>query len=174
MKRINWLFVLVDKGKPTQRWLIKIRSIQQLIAYYNEISNAKQKKEDLDIQKHNKKSDKKIDVHQASLHTNDTNLDEQMKALATNKEIYLDSNGNWTTEPQKEYNFLYRKYPAFPNFTKKDISIKSFNDGVHSYARIGDLEVREGDKIKWDTYDEAYEACLKIIGQNDDEEEEQK
>lgn len=169
MKKINWLFVLVDKGKPTQRWLIKIRSIQQLIAYYNEISDAKQQKSDLDIQKHNKKNDKKIDVQQASQHTNDNSLDEQMKALATNQQLYIDSDGKWTTEPQTEDNFLYRKYPAFPNFTKKDISIKSFNDGVHSYARIGDLEVREGDKIKWDTYEEAYEACMKIIGQNGDE-----
>ena len=54
-------------------------------------------------------------------------------------------------------NFLYRKFLEFPHFTEDDIVIKSFNDGTHSYARLGDLEVREGDVVKWDTFDEAYQ-----------------
>ena len=34
---MNWLFVLVDKGTSEQRWLLKIRNLQQLVAYHQAI-----------------------------------------------------------------------------------------------------------------------------------------
>lgn len=155
---MNWLFVLVDKGKPSQRWLLKIRSLPQLIAYHQEISMA-----NTDLPDDNVNRIKNFDLEKASLHTGDETLDEQLKAITNGKTIYYNENGEWSTGPFEESNFLYRKFLQYPMFTEDDIVIKSFNDGTHSYARMADLEVREGDTVKWDTFDEAYQACLRII-----------
>jgi hypothetical protein len=158
---MNWLFVLVDKGTSRQRWLLKIRNLQQLIAYHQAIRLAGTGLKD-DISNRIKN----VDLEHASHHTSDEDLDRQFIAITRQKNIYYDADGNWSTDEHVADNFLYRKFLEFPHFTEDDIAIKSFNDGTHSYARLGDLEVREGDVVKWDTFDEAYQACLRIIGQS--------
>lgn len=155
---MNWLFVLVDKGTPKQRWLLKIRTLPQLVAYHQEVFMA-----NTDLPEDNAYRIKDLDLDAARKNTGDDELDKQYIAIGQGKTIYYNSKGEWDTEEHQSSNFLYRKFLEFPNFTVDDISIKSFTDGTHSYAHMKDLEVREGDTIKWDTYEEAYRACLRII-----------
>lgn len=51
---------------------------------------------------------------------------------------------------------VWRKDLVFPSYVSHDIRIKRFDDGRHYYAFIGDMQVKDGDRVKWDTYDEAY------------------
>jgi hypothetical protein len=51
----------------------------------------------------------------------------------------------------------------FPKYHEQDIHIARFPDGQHYYAYIGDMQVRDGDILKWDTYDEAFAQAQKYI-----------
>ena len=57
----------------------------------------------------------------------------------------------------------------FPDFKRHQIRVKSFPGGDHFYAYIGDMQVRDGDILKWDTYDEAYNQALSILDENEKE-----
>ena len=61
----------------------------------------------------------------------------------------------------KTIGFVRKKELVFPSYYDTDIRIKRFPDGEHYYAYIGDAQVRDGDIVKWDTYDEAYEQALR-------------
>ena len=37
--------------------------------------------------------------------------------------------------------------------------------GEHYYAYIGNMQVRDGDILKWNTYEEAYSKALEYISQ---------
>lgn len=62
--------------------------------------------------------------------------------------------------------FVNRKEMLWPDYKQSDISITQFPGGTHWYVRINDFEVRENDKIKWDTYEEAYEIAKKFVKEN--------
>ena len=36
--------------------------------------------------------------------------------------------------------------------------------GQHYYAYVGDMQVRGGDVLKWNTYDEAYIRACALVG----------
>ena len=64
----------------------------------------------------------------------------------------------------------YRDKLVFPNYTQEDIKIKTFqlldyreNYNYHYYAYLGNLQIKDGDKVKWDTYKEAYDFAKQFI-----------
>ena len=59
--------------------------------------------------------------------------------------------------------FVRRKELVFPNFKRDEIRIKKFPNGEHYYAYIDDMQVRDGDTLKWNTYEEAYNQALSMI-----------
>lgn len=59
--------------------------------------------------------------------------------------------------------FVRRKELVFPDFKREDIRIKQFKDGTHWYAYIGDMQVRDGDTLKWNTREEAYNRALAMV-----------
>ena len=56
--------------------------------------------------------------------------------------------------------FCRRKSLVFPDFKKSDIRIQKYDCGSHYYAFVGDMQVRDGDRLKWNTYEEAYRLSL--------------
>lgn len=46
---------------------------------------------------------------------------------------------------------------------KNDIRIKKFPYGNHYYAYIGDMQVKDGNIIKWNTYEDAHRAALSVL-----------
>lgn len=52
---------------------------------------------------------------------------------------------------------------VFPNYTESDIRIKQFDGGNHYYAYIGDMQLRDGENIKWNTYEQAYNAAIDMV-----------
>lgn len=47
--------------------------------------------------------------------------------------------------------FCRRKQLVFPQYSREDIRLKQFNGGRHWYAYIGDMQIRDGDCLKWNT-----------------------
>lgn len=63
---------------------------------------------------------------------------------------------------------VYRDNLVFPHYTEKDVKIKTWEweekkNGVsrptgykyHYYAYLGDMQIKDGDQEKWDTYEDA-------------------
>lgn len=81
--------------------------------------------------------------------------------------IYINRVGGYHGfyDSSEENGFVRRKSLTWPNFTRNDIRIKQFPEGTHFYAYIDDVQVRNGDTLKWNTYGEAYEQALSYIEQ---------
>lgn len=62
--------------------------------------------------------------------------------------------------------FCRRKELIFPCYTVDDIRIEQFKGGQHWYAYVGDMQVRDGDSLKWDTKPEARAAAERIVRGN--------
>lgn len=71
----------------------------------------------------------------------------QLNALKEHGTIYINRVGGYTFG--LNYNQFYRrKELIFPDFKASDIRIKQFNNGTHYYAFMGDMQIRDGDKLK--------------------------
>lgn len=87
----------------------------------------------------------------------------QMRTMEQYGDIYINPVGGYTFNLQYTQ-FCRRKNLVFPNFKETDIRIKQFEGGEHYYAYVGDMQVRNGNKLKWNSRDEAYSKALELIG----------
>ena len=71
--------------------------------------------------------------------------------------------GGWHWDNDQTYMYIHKKDLVFPEFSEKDIRITKFPYGRHYYAYIGMTEVKDGDEIKWNTYEEAYKRAKAYI-----------
>lgn len=91
---------------------------------------------------------------------------QQLDYLLKYKQLFFNQNGGYHFAYEKNTSFeqfCYRDRLVFPDYKKNEIRIKSFPGGTHYYAYIGDVQVRNGDILKWDTYQEAYEYALVYV-----------
>uniref|UniRef100_UPI0040565AA2 hypothetical protein n=1 Tax=Agathobacter sp. TaxID=2021311 RepID=UPI0040565AA2 len=94
----------------------------------------------------------------------------KIACLKEGKEIWLNEDGGWNMGfPSEEVSAaVTQKMLLFPTYFEEDIRVRRFMGdakGRHFYAYVGNIEVCEyinGEKrIKWDTYEEAYEKALR-------------
>lgn len=85
------------------------------------------------------------------------------KDIMANGETFVNPVGGKTFSLEYDQ-FVWRENLVFPNYTLKDIRIKQFEHGKHYYAYVGDTQIRNGEDLKWDTYNEAYDFAVAIVG----------
>lgn len=81
------------------------------------------------------------------------NMEAGMKELKDIREygaVYINPVGGSTFSVDYTQ-FCRRKELIFPDFRKEDIRVKQFRGGSHWYAYIGDMQVRNGEELKWNT-----------------------
>lgn len=77
-------------------------------------------------------------------------------------QTYLNAAGGSTF--YVEYTQFCRKNKLiFPNFTEKDIRIEQFKGGTHYYAYIGNMEVKNGDTLRFHSYEEAHNRAAALL-----------
>ena len=86
------------------------------------------------------------------------------EAIRESSYILINKAGGYHRGPVSYSQFTNRKTFTWPDFKEKDIKISQFPGGTHWYVRIGEMELRENDEIKWNTYDEAMAAAKRYIG----------
>ena len=94
-------------------------------------------------------------------------IQNQYDAVLTHGCIYIKQNGGYhwpSTKDEKSEAFVRKTVLIFPDFKEDEIRVKRFPGGEHFYAYIGNMEVRDGDTIKWNTYEEAYNQAKRLIG----------
>lgn len=185
---MEYLFVLKDKGTSNQGWWLKITDAEQLIDYIeNTDFHADQIIQNyLEGKEFNSESNKHwpypeyysltqaIVLFSQSKHLNifdGIRLFRQELAftqLHTIRQcggIYINRKGGYhaINDSDKEYGFVRRKHLVFPSFKLNDIRIKKFEGGNHYYAYIDDMQVRDDNTVKWNTYEEAYNFAKSIV-----------
>lgn len=173
---MKYTFVLKDKGTINQGWWLKISSLSQLEDYIGRVSSSKvargifnargyyDKKEhagplaQVIIQKATLDNTSIVD---AGLNIQASSIRSQIDALQSGP-IYINAYGGWHSGGEYS-DWLHRDEPIFPDFGKEQIRVKKFDGGSHYYAYIGDLQIRDGEVLKWNTYSEAYNQALKYV-----------
>lgn len=61
--------------------------------------------------------------------------------------------------------FCRRKQLIFPDFKKEEIRVKQFKGGQHWYVYIGDMQLRNGDQLKWNTQEAARAAAEEMFAE---------
>lgn len=101
-------------------------------------------------------------------------INDQINEIKSGNTLVINKiGGYWALTPEeisgdkKKYKQWCRKKELiFPNFSKKELKIKKFPLGNHWYAYLGDVQLRDNDKVKWNTYEEAYEYAQQFIKEN--------
>lgn len=92
---------------------------------------------------------------------------EQVNEINNGNIIVVNKNGGYfmlDKDKQGVYSqWCKRDRIEFPEFKRKDIRIKKFPLGNHWYAYVGDIQIKDGDKIKWNSYEEAYEYVINTM-----------
>lgn len=162
-------------------WYLKISNIEQLLDYWNTIFNPKLKnaiETILDTKEwgkgvgHCDNLQMLIGFKAKSNHmtyeeafeeiTHDTRI-AQYQALSNNKNIYINSKMGWNTEQKEVDQFVHKKDMNFPVMKSEKIKIKQFPMGTHYYVYIDGVQLRKGDKLKFNSYDEAYNYAKSYV-----------
>lgn len=190
---MEYLFVYNESSKA---WWLKIDSIDKLVDYHERTSDGRYDRalemylheghhyeilEKLSLAERIKKmKDKDFKRLQAAImqaERGDKNILDgfrclnleigmgQMRKLKQYGAIYINPVGGYNFQLQYTQ-YCRRKNLIFPNFEESDIRIRQFECGKHYYAYIGDVQVRDGNQLKWNTRDEAYKKALELIKLN--------
>lgn len=91
--------------------------------------------------------------------------EQQLDTIRECGAIYVNRMGGYHGyyEKDKEYAIVKREKLVFPKFDKNDIRIEKFPYGAHYYAYVGDVQVKDGTTLKWNTYEEARRQAEKYV-----------
>jgi hypothetical protein len=75
--------------------------------------------------------------------------------------IYVNKNGGWMVMvDDKHYKIVATAdSETWPEYTKDDIHVSQWSQGSHWYARVGDQDVSEKGRDKWDSQSDAQAAA---------------
>lgn len=163
-------------------WWLKINTLDQLFDYYEKtdskwskaFSNLIHSKEFGKGMEHADTlafnigfygTNRNMNAIEAAVNFRNEIFENQLAALLQYREIYINKNGgyHWACKEDAYEQFVRRTELIFPEYEEKDIRIKRFPAGQHFYAYIGDMQIKDGDALKWNTYEEAYNIAQKYV-----------
>ena len=113
-------------------------------------------------------SNKGLNVFEAVDRFRQQVISEQTSEINKGNTIVINKNGGYFVISNKAEQKVYKQWCKrdkieFPEFHKQDIRIERFPLGNHWYAYIGNTQIRDGDKLKWNSYEEAYKYASQFI-----------
>ena len=185
---MKWHFVMLDKGTKNQGWWLKITTFEELSSYWEKTSD----KWSMVLENYlkDKTFHPKLITHGPHLkympltmavvlqgeRSGQNHISKAIVNYASNHHlnmynalqeygaIYINKNGGWHMDMNQTSDaFVYRSDLVFPSYTKNSIKVLQFPNGDHFYAYLDDMQVRDGNKLKWNTYKDAYEYALSLI-----------
>lgn len=170
----KWKFVQLKDNGP---WYLEVNDIETLLRYHAENKSFEKDKahflklQNFDdrpamIEAHTEYGWLVYKIKSMGFNTNEAyqilselQLESMTKVLKNKGSILINRRDGFCINKAKNPHFVYRKDLEWPRYLNNDIRIKRFDDGTHYYAYIGDTQVKKGETIKWNTWDEAYEAA---------------
>ena len=177
---MSYTFVLKDKGTLNQGWWLKLSNINEVADYFE--TKFTDMMEDGFHSLHTSKEfghgmehanavawvlglmsqNLGIPATEVATRISTITLSNMIDAVFENKSVFVNRCGGYHIGGEYS-DWMHKPTCKFPEFDKKQIHVTQFPGGTHYYARIDGIEVRDGDKIKWDTYEEAYEYAMTLI-----------
>jgi len=168
---MEYVFCYLDSG-----WWLKIDSLEKLTDYYEKTQNRWAEVlndyiQNADNRHFKHKMTAAVVMLAERNHSNILDAITQMKFeiasgqidhIETYGHIFINELGGYhsgSTYTQWER----RKELVFPSYTKDNIKVEKYLYGSHWYAYLGDMQLHDGDKTKWNSYDAAYEFALKYV-----------
>lgn len=185
----EWLFVLLNKGQNSAAWWLKLTTIQEVLDYL-EATNSRwahvfdnwmnDSMYQSDVTGHGKHIQQAaltqlVDQHARNNHQTIMEAitdvagklaESMLNALYVRSVIYVNPNGGWNTggpDMTESGSFCRKKRLVWPDFNESQIRISKFPGGQHYYAHIGDVQVRDGNLLKFNTESEAIQQARKYI-----------
>lgn len=181
--------MLKDKGTNNQGWWLQLSNADELAAYLektaptvygNVLENYVYGKNHGGLENnrlpHEKEGQLTLGIYQIAGMKNIPFMDamiqfrneaalRQLHEIEEHGSIFVNRVGGYhaASEYDKCYNTLFRNDLVFPQFTKEDIRVKKFPYGQHYYAYIDDMQIKDGDTVKWNSYEEAYGQAKKLV-----------
>ena len=90
----------------------------------------------------------------------------QIEQLKNGNNIYFNKNGGWHYGKNDYTQWCDKEKLIWPDFKTSQIKIEKFPNGEHFYAYVDNMQIRDGDTLKWNTYEEAYNKALQYINDN--------
>ena len=180
---MKYRFVLRDKGTPLQGWWLKISTLEELLNYHERTESQMVTgfKRLVGIQKsagaetagvemyiESYAANRGLSLVEASSEIDAGILGDQMGLLLKGYNVYINQRGGWFFGARDYSDWYDSENLVFPDFTEKQIRIEQWGGGKHYYAYVGKLQVKDGDTIKWNTYEEAYRQAMTVIGKDSD------
>lgn len=102
-------------------------------------------------------------------------ISDQLNEIKNGNTIVINSVGGYFILNDKGLNGDTKKYSQwckrkelkFPDFSKENLKIERFPLGNHWYIYLDGVQLRDKDKIKWNSYEEAYNYASKFIDNSD-------
>ena len=107
----------------------------------------------------------KVGLHSLVVFLGDTMMNDKIEQLNKGITLYINRVGGYAPGCKKfeEIDFLLKDDFIFPDYTEKDVRVFQWANGIHWYAKIGDVDVVMKGKQKWKTYEEAKSHATKIL-----------
>lgn len=164
-------------------WWLKVKTVDELTDYHQKIDgrwakafdNLIHSKEFYDGMEHASKlaytigqwgANRNMSAIEAITDFRSQIFDKQLDLILDGHAIFINEKGGYHFETKNEKpaeQFVWRNELVFPSFSEKDIRINRFTGGQHFYAYVGDMQVRNGDVLKWNTYDEAMKHAQSVV-----------
>ena len=180
----KWLFVFSEQPGSAGWWL-KLKTPEELEEYqnenryfaddlkhYRELQDGRFRHNDMTLKAHSEfgfvavhlKNEYGLSAGMSYALLQDMQKNSMVRAMDDGHEIYVNRKGGFCCglEPVPGI-FVRREKPEFPRYYSQDIRIETFPDGTHFYAYVGDVQVRDGGIIKWDSYEEAYSQACRFL-----------
>lgn len=175
---MKYLFVYKDGT-----WWLKIKTVEELLNYHDKtdgrwsgaFDNLIHSKEFYDGEKHASNlayvigmfgSKRGLNAVESVVEFKSKIFDAQMDLILEGHTLFINEKGGYHFDyngDKPASQFIYRNEFVFPNFSKDEIRVKSFPGGHHFYAFIGDMQVRDGDMLKWNTYEAAMKVAESVV-----------
>lgn len=191
MDRHTWTFVLLDKGTGNAGWWLKIKSVPELLKYL-ELTNSRYARAFVNME-NDKMYKPELATH--GPHPNEAGLamyawlrganrgmsavrslcsiasetvENMLDMLSEHGTLYVNAAGGYNAHGRETPGaFCHRNALAWPEFTEADIKLSRFPGGTHWYARVGTVDVRDGNKTKFGTRSEAMAATRTYLTRKD-------
>lgn len=169
----KWKFVLTDSG-----WWLRIEHIDQLLEYQKKdhcVSNGftdimKGRESQLATYIRLVGQNNNISILDAAYKVNFRLYDTYLSQLQSNGFVDINKDGGCNCSKPLVRGVVYKDNKVFPTFTERDIKVETFentdyrsNYKYHWYAYLGNIQLHDGDKMKWDTKEEALEFARRYI-----------
>lgn len=184
----EWTFVLLNKGTSLAAWWLRLTTLDELADYLaatngryaralqNYLSDGAYQSGVVGHGRHAAEAPLTLAAHLRGVNRGESIVEalvgvemDAARAMAERMKqvghVYVNAHGGWNcldVRPETG-DVVHSRRLAWPQFTPADIRVSRFPGGRHWYARVGAVDVHNGDTLRFRTRAEAVDAATRLV-----------